>query len=334
MQTADAASAEATAELEPLSLKLTVGWILATFFGCGVSAVLGWAANGVTIGFWAPLISHGIQWVACTAHAYPWQTERYYDFMGAVTYTTLTLFTLGLTVVKYTKVAARQIIASVLVLVWAFRLGSFLYSRIKKDGKDKRFDKIKPYFVAFFGTWNIQGVWCFLTGYSVWSINSRPSQPMLGWLDGVGIAIWALGFGIEVTADHQKTEWRKLPSSKGRYIDVGLWRYSRHPNYFGEFTLWCGQFLLCATAFAGNDTQGVFIGAGWLCAISPMFVYVLLNYISGVPLLEQSSDKRWGHEAAYQRYKKETWAFFLLPTGRRTPVSDGEQAAHLANALH
>ena len=134
----------------------------------------------------------------------------------------------------------------------------------------------------------------------------------------------ALGFGIEVVADAQKSRWRALPGSKGRYIDTGLWRYSRHPNYFGEWVLWVGQFVLCANGWAsmrhGGDHAGAFPFAAWLCALSPLFVYLLLNYGSGVPLLEKSSDERWGTEAAYLAYKKETWIFFLLPT-RRTPAS-------------
>jgi steroid 5-alpha reductase family enzyme len=98
------------------------------------------------------------------------------------------------------------------------------------------------------------------------------------------------------------------------------WCPQRHPNYFGEFTLWLGQFLLCANAFTGQDGQGAFVGAGWLCCLSPLFVLFLLNCVSGVPILEKSSDARWGEEAAYQEYKKETWSFWLLPA-RRTAAS-------------
>ena len=194
---------------------------------------MGYAVNGVNIGFWAPLLSHGIQWTMCTLHAFPFQTEMFFDLTGSITYILLTLFTLGYTIVEDRAVPhPRQIIASSLVLVWAIRLGSFLFTRIRKDTKDGRFDELKPYFVAFFGTWNIQGTWCFLTALAVFAANARSAatQPPLGWLDGVGIGIWVIGFGIEVVADQQKSAWRLLPTSKGRYIDVGLWRYSRHPN--------------------------------------------------------------------------------------------------------
>jgi steroid 5-alpha reductase family enzyme len=114
---------------------------------------------------------------------------------------------------------------------------------------------------------------------------------------------------------------------------VGLWRYSRHPNYFGEWTLWIGQFVLCASMLGGfpRDSPsasafGAFPFADWLCVLSPAFVYFLLNYISGVPLLERRADAKWGAEPAYQAYKQETWVFFLLPT-RRTSASAPSQSA-------
>ena len=296
----------------------SIAWIVSMFVFAGMSAGLGYAVNGLTIGLWAPLLSHGIQWVVCTVHAFPFQTEMFFDLTGSITYILLTLFTIGYHVVMTRTVHPRQVIASSLVIVWAVRLGSFLFLRIRKDTKDGRFDQLKPYFVAFFGTWNIQGTWCFLTSLAVLAVNSRDaaSQPALGWLDGIGIGVWALGFGIEVLADRQKAAWRELPSSKGRYIDVGLWRYSRHPNYFGEWTLWIGQFVLCASAFTGSDAQGAFVGAGWLSALSPVFVFCLLNFVSGVPMLEKKADAKWGGEAAYQAYKKETYTFLLLPTWR------------------
>ena len=300
----------------------SAAWCLAIVVFAALSAGLGYGVNGLAVGFWAPLLSHGVQWVACTFHAFPFQTEKLFDLIGSITYVALTLFTLLSTVVATQAVHPRQIIASSLVVVWAARLGSFLFLRIRRDTKDGRFDNLKPYFVAFFGTWNIQGTWCFLTGLSVWAVNTRSAanQPPLGWLDGIGIGVWAVGFAIEVVADRQKAAWRLLPTSKGRYIDVGLWRYSRHPNYFGEWTLWVGQFVLCASAFYPDDAQGAFVGAGWLCALSPAFVYFLLNFVSGVPLLEKKSDERWGSEAAYVAYKKETWVFMLLPA-RRTEAS-------------
>ena len=98
---------------EKLGVVLSIAWLAATILLSGLSAVLGWAVNGPQYGFYAPLVSHGIQWVVCTFHAYPFQTEKYYDFTGAVTYTTLTLFTLLLTVGLTLSVSFRQVVSSI-----------------------------------------------------------------------------------------------------------------------------------------------------------------------------------------------------------------------------
>lgn len=236
-------------------VKWSLIWVAANVVLTSLSFALGYAVNGLQMGLWAPLVSHGIQWVVCTFHAFPYQTEKFYDLTGSITYITLTCFTVAYTAATSKHIHVRQILASAFVIVWALRLGSFLYKRIKADGKDHRFDKLKPYFVAFFGTWQIQGTWCFLTGLSVFAVNTRSVQPPIGWLDAIGIAVWAVGFAIEVVADRQKAAWRKLPTSKGRYIDVGLWRYSRHPNYFGEALPTLGHMYACIVPWPWPPTR-------------------------------------------------------------------------------
>lgn len=305
-----------------------IGWIIACVIQLAIGGVLGWAVNGAENGFWAPLFSFGVQWVAFVP-CYLFHTEKLYDLIGSFTYQSLSIFTLLFVISSsgedWVAPHPRQIISTAFVLVWAIRLGWFLFARVLTAGEDARFKEFKYQFLAFFGCWNLQGLWVYLTGLSVWAVNSRnPAlQQPLGALDAIGIVVWVVGFGIEVVADRQKKLWRADPSNKGRYIDVGLWRYSRHPNYFGEWFLWVGQFVLCSSSFFGPGAHepGAFNGSGFLCALSPIFVYLLLNYVSGVPMLETGSDQRWGHEPAYQAYKKETWVFFLLPV-RRTAASD------------
>ena len=158
------------------------------------------------------------------------------------------------------------------------------------------------------------------------------SDVPLNALDAAATALYLLLLAGEATADRQmmrfQTEkYRRLRAKEplgaefGRaFLCSGLWRYSRHPNYFGEWLLWTGQFVLCASAFGSGDATGAFVGAGFLSAASPVFVYLLLNYVSGVPLLEKRSDERWGGEQVYLAYKQETYVFFLLPT-RRTEAS-------------
>lgn len=177
-------------------VKWSVIWMIATVVFTAISFLLGWAVNGVN-GLFAAAVSHGIQWVCCCFHAFPFQTEMYYDLIGSLTYISISLFTIIYTIspaqgIGWSAPHPRQVIATSLVVVWATRLGSFLFMRIRRDTKDGRFNEIKPYFVAFFGTWTIQGTWVFLTGLSVWAVNQRlpRTQPPFGWLDALGIFIW------------------------------------------------------------------------------------------------------------------------------------------------
>ena len=177
-------------------LKVSLAWSLATVFFTAISFALGYAVNGYG-GLYAASLSHGIQWVCCVLHAFPCQTEMYYDLTGSLTYMSIAIFTLLYTIAPqesrgWIAPHPRQIVASGLLILWAARLGCFLFFRIRKDKQDKRFTNIKPYFVAYFGTWTIQGTWVFVTGLSVWAVNQRePStQPRLGWLDVLGISIW------------------------------------------------------------------------------------------------------------------------------------------------
>jgi len=321
---------------EPIGVNGMIGWAVAFVIQCAIDAGLAIVINGFDLGLWAPLFSHGLQWVVFIP-SFIFRTEKFYDLTGSITYISMSFFTLAYiaadgaqaaTMTNSTAISPtfpihlRQLVSSCLVCVWAFRLGSFLFARIRKDQEDVRFRELKKNCVAFLGTWNTQGMWVYLTALPVWACNSRIGalQPAFGWLDCVGIVLWVYGFSIEVVADSQKAAWRKDPANKGRYIDVGLWRYSRHPNYFGEWMLWTGQYVLCCSAFMSPHEPGLFAGSGFVSGLNVLFVFCLLNYVSGVPMLEDGSDKRWGHEDGYKEYKKETWVFFLLPT-RRTDAS-------------
>ncbi len=221
------------------------------------------------------------------------KTEKYYDLTGSVTYITVTL----VAVLLSTDLDARALIAAAMVIVWAARLGTFLFRRISKDGKDSRFDQIKVDPLRFFMTWTIQGLWVLLTAAAAWAIITGDERQELGWVAFVGIAIWIAGFAIEVTADRQKSAFRADPSNEGRFIRTGLWAWSRHPNYFGEITLWAGMAIMAIPVLSGWR---------WVVMISPVFVYLLITRISGVPMLEKKADKRWGGEPDYERYKADT----------------------------
>ena len=123
----------------------------------------------------------------------------------------------------------------------------------------------------------------------------------VGW---IGFGIWLFGFGFEVIADRQKSAFNADPENEGRFIDSGLWSWSRHPNYFGEIVLWVGIAVIAAP---------VLRGWGWLTLISPIFVFLLLMYISGVPQLETRADEKWGGEPDYEAYKARTSVLVPLP---------------------
>ena len=195
----------------------------------------------------------------------------------------------------------RQWIVLILILIWALRLGSFLFLRIRKAGEDSRFTTIKKDFSVFFLTWNLQGLWVLFTLFGALTILTSNNNSNFGILDIIGVLIWIIGFVIEVLSDRQKSEFKNNKSNAGQFIQSGLWKYSRHPNYFGEILIWTGMAVIGVTIYSG---------LGWLGLISPFFVFVILNYISGVRLLEKQANERWGSNNAYQSYKQKTPVLF------------------------
>lgn len=264
-----------------------------------VAAGLAWAGSQNSVSaFGVPLfalcvgIAFAIQWVAFIP-AYIFQTEKFYDLTGSFTYITVTLLAVFLS----GNTDVRTYLLMVLVLVWALRLGFFLFTRVLKSGKDRRFDEIKVSFARFLQTWTLQGLWVsFTLAAALAAITSRESVP-LGIFAIAGFLVWAFGFGIEAIADQQKRRFNSVPENKGDFIDEGLWAWSRHPNYFGEITLWVGVAII---------TLSVLRGWQWVTLISPVFVYLLITRISGVPMLEKRADEKWGGQEDYEKYKKNT----------------------------
>ena len=224
--------------------------------------------------------------------AFLFQTERYYDLIGSLTYISV----VALVLLCGGEVNLRQMLIALFILIWAARLGSFLFIRIAHDGSDSRFDKIKPSALLFFRTWMLQGLWVTVTAGAALAALSSGRSVQLNSVDGVAIALWVSGFAIEVIADRQKRQFRQAQGS-GRFITTGLWSLSRHPNYFGEIMLWAGMALLALPALESWQ---------YVTLVSPLFVYVLLARISGIPLLEKKSNRRWGEEPAYRAYNQKT----------------------------
>jgi steroid 5-alpha reductase family enzyme len=227
------------------------------------------------------------------------QTEKFYDLTGSLTY-------ISVTSIAYFSLDNPTTIDTILylyVIVWAGRLGIFLFRRINKDGKDERFDKAKKKFFWFLQYWMGQAAWVvFTAGASILAILS-PVETELGVLAFIGIFLWWSGFLIEVIADNQKRKFRETSDPKTEFISNGLWARSRHPNYFGEITLWIGMAVLSLSSLSGIE----YVTA----IVSPIFVYLLLIKAEGVPMLERIAEERYGDLPEYQQYKENTPVFMM-----------------------
>ena len=252
--------------------------------------------NGYSAVLYSAAICLGIQWLAWIPASLA-KSERYYDLTGGLTYLTVVGFTLWAGSQSESP-SARELIVSLLVVIWALRLSSFLYLRIHRTGKDGRFDRLKTSPIRFLVPWTIQGLWVFLTMIVVIVINSQASSaPELGIWDAIGLLMWLLGFSIEVIADNQKSAFNANSENQGKWIDSGLWSYSRHPNYLGEIMLWTGIACFGISCFSGMER---------LAWISPIFIYLLLTKISGVPILDRRGLEKWGDQPEYHKYREET----------------------------
>ena len=250
-------------------------------------------ATGLDIVKDAVLYAFIIQWILYIP-AYLFQTEKFYDLSGSITYIFVISYILCSTY-EPNEINYGNIILSLFISIWAIRLGSFLFMRIKKAGEDKRFRLIKKSPTRFFMTWTLQGMWvsvcsaCALTGMA----NGIILNPLFYF----GIFIFLLGFLVEIIADNQKTKFRKDPINKDNFITTGLWKYSRHPNYLGEITLWLGVAVMSLSSLSGLQL---------ITLVSPIFTYFLLVYVSGVRILEETGRKKWGHLDSYKEYIKNT----------------------------
>lgn len=263
----------------------------------GLGVALAGSQGGATV-FGIPLfaLSVGlaflIQWLAFIP-AYLLQSERFFDLMGSITYISVTT----IAVLLSPEIDGRSVLLLALVGVWAARLGTFLFRRIHKAGKDGRFDEIKPSFIRFLNAWTLQGLWVTFTLAAALAAITTTTRRELGLFALIGFLVWVFGFGIEVAADTQKSRFRARPENKGRFINTGLWARSRHPNYFGEIVLWIGVAIIALP---------ILQGWGWVALISPVFVTLLLTRVSGVPMLERRADEKWGGQEDYEAYKERT----------------------------
>jgi steroid 5-alpha reductase family enzyme len=273
--------------LVALPIVILVGLGLALAGSQGGASVGGIPLFALSVG-----LAFLIQWLAFIP-AYRLQTEKFFDLTGSITYISVTI----IAVLLSPEADSRSVLLLALVVIWATRLGTFLFRRIHKAGKDARFDEIKPSFIRFLTTWTLQGLWVTFTLAAALAAITTTTRKELGLFALIGFLIWIFGFAIEVAADTQKSRFRADPENEGKFIDTGLWARSRHPNYFGEIVLWIGVAVIALP---------VLRGWAWVTLISPVFVALLLTRISGVPMLEKRADEKWGGQEDYEAYKERT----------------------------
>ena len=245
--------------------------------------------------------AYAAQWIAF-APALLLKTERHFDLVGSATF----VAAIGFAYASRGAFEARSLLITAMVVVWAARLGTFLFRRIRHDGFDRRFARLKTAAIPFLMTWTLQGLWISVTLSCALAAVTASGTAALDWTAAVGLAVWGFGLAIEVAADRQKQRFRAAPHNANAFITTGLWAYCRHPNYLGEILLWTGIAVVALPALQGLS---------YLTLVSPVFVWALLMRISGVPMLEARADRKWGGEPAYEAYKTQTPV--LIPSAAR-----------------
>ncbi len=266
---------------------VVIGYLVALAGSQGGALIAGIPLFALSVG-----LAFLVQWLVFIP-SFWFQTEKFFDLTGGITYISVTL----LAVLTSPAVDGRSLLLAGLVVIWAMRLGSFLFRRIQKAGKDDRFDELKPSFFRFLNVWTIQGLWVTFTAAAALVAITSSVRKELDVFALVGFLVWAFGFAFEVIADSQKSQFSANPANKGKFIQTGLWSRSRHPNYFGEIVLWLGIAIIAIPVLQGWQ---------WVAMISPLFVTLLLTRVSGVPLLEKKADSKWGGQEDYEAYKKNT----------------------------
>lgn len=247
-------------------------------------------------------ISLGVQ-AALFAVAATFRTDKVTDLSYGLTFIILAVLLIGDDVRWLSPATA----LALMVVTWGLRLAGYLFFRILRIGRDARFDGVREDFWKFARFWFFQGwaVWIIMLPTTLWFALGGVSQRWSGWM-AAGALIWLAGLVIETAADAQKFSARNHRTERPRWTERGLWRYSRHPNYFGELLCWWGLFLFVAP------------GLGWWAiagAAGPITITGLLLFVTGIPPLEASAERKWGGDPAYAAYRDRT--NLLVPGPRR-----------------
>lgn len=233
------------------------------------------------------------------AFAASFKTDKLTDLSYGLTFIAIAIYL----AIVFWPLSPLQITLTLMVCTWGIRLITYLFIRILKTKKDKRFDGVRENFWKFAQFWFFQAISVpiiMLPSLVIVSSNQSPSLlvPVLG------IIFWLVGISIETTADIQKFKFKSDPKNKDKFIQSGIWAYSRHPNYFGESLLWWGIFVFSLTYQKGLT---------FLSILGPLYITFLLLKVSGIPPLEKSYSLRFGQNPEYKKYKRQTSLFIPLP---------------------
>jgi len=277
-------------------LAAIVACILTAYFVANAATVEGAVLYGVPAILLCAGVSFIVHWIVAIPSLIT-SSEKYFDFTGMIATLLVIATAIFALLSSGQQISIRSTIVAIFVSIWTLRLGTFLYIRIVKSGEDKRFREIKKSLPKFLMTWTLSALWVFLTTVNAVTIITLNQQVTLDLFFMAGFAIWILGFTFEAVADKQKKSFSKILENKDKFITLGLWSISRHPNYFGEIVLWTGIAIMSLPLLSGWQ---------FLTLVSPVFVYLLLTKISGLPFLEEKAEKKWGNDKGYLEYKNNT----------------------------
>lgn len=205
-----------------------------------------------------------------------------------------------LTFLLRTGFVTRHVLVTALIFIWGTRLATHIAIRNRGRGEDFRYaqwrkDWGKWFFIrSFFQIYMLQGFLLLIIAYPVMLINHSKETGIV-FLDTLGLIIWLIGFFFEAVGDYQLSKFKRKAENKGKIMTQGLWRYTRHPNYFGETAMWWGIFLIALS-----------VKNGWTAVVSPLLITFLLLRVSGVKMLE----KKYVDHKKFEEYAKRTSAFF------------------------
>ncbi|KAH8682323.1 hypothetical protein BX600DRAFT_448259 [Xylariales sp. PMI_506] len=239
------------------------------------------------------------------AIAFTYKFDKLTDFAGGTNFAILAIVTLAFS----GHHRARQVVASLFIIVWALRLSGFLLFRVLKTGKDDRFDDKRDKFLPFLGFWVFQMLWVWTVSLPVTVLNSPavqryPERPFGTGRDIAAVVLYAVGLAMETVSDAQRFRFRQR-NDKAAICDRGLFSWTRHPNYFGEIIIQFSIYMMAVSAAADGYVTGHAFKALYATILGPFFLTILLMFVSGLPLSERpGAKKRFEKGLNWEGYKR------------------------------